>query len=132
MPLPKGNKICILTVVGGPAICVDELVSTGEVQLAHFKDELKQEVAKHLVSSANIGSPDGYIDMTASVTAKTHAEVIKLLMNDDEIDGIIFMTTPPGFIGDEELAEAILEGYNSVPKEKEAATFSDVSRKCRI
>ncbi len=125
MPLPKGNKICILTVVGGPStICVDELVSTGEVQLAHFKDELKQEVAKHLVSSANIGSPDGYIDMTASVTAKTHAEVIKLLMNDDEIDGIIFMTTPPGFIGDEELAEAILEGYNSVPKEKKKPLLS--------
>jgi len=125
MPLPKGNRICILTVVGGPStICVDELVASGEVTLAHFKDELKQEIAKHLVSSANIGHPDGYIDMTASVNPKMHADVLKLLMNDDEIDGIIFMTTPPGFIKDEELAAAILEGYNSVPAEKKKPLLS--------
>jgi acyl-CoA synthetase (NDP forming) len=81
MPLPKGNRIAILTVVGGPStICVDEIVSTGEVSLAHFSDELKQEVAKYLVASANIGSPDGYIDMTASVTPKMHTDVLRLLM----------------------------------------------------
>ncbi len=125
MPLPKGNRICILTVVGGPStICVDELVASGEVTLAHLKDELKEEIAKHLVASANIGNPDGYIDMTASVTPKMHADVLKLLMNDDEIDGIIFMTTPPGFIKDEELAAAILEGYNSVPADKKKPLLS--------
>lgn len=125
MPLPKGNRICLLTVVGGPStICVDELVSTGEVTLAHLKDELKQELAKHLAASANIGNPDGYIDMTASVTPKMHADVLKLLMQDDDIDGIIFMTSPPGFIKDEELAEAILEAYNSVPPEKKKPLFS--------
>ncbi|WP_371372858.1 acetate--CoA ligase family protein [Sporomusa aerivorans] len=125
MPLPKGNRICILTVVGGPStICVDELVATGEVTLAHLKDELKEEIAGHLAASANIGSPDGYIDMTASVTPKMHADVLKLLMNEDEIDGIIFMTTPPGFIKDEELAAAILEGYHSVPADKQKPLLS--------
>ncbi len=125
MPLPKGNRIAILTVVGGPStICVDELVSTGEVSLAHFSDELKQEVAKYLVASANIGSPDGYIDMTASVTPKMHTDVLRLLMNEDSIDGIIFMTTPPGFIKDDELAAAIVKGYNSVPDEKKKPLLS--------
>lgn len=125
MPLPKGNKIAILTVVGGPStICVDELVSTGEASLAHFTDELKCEIAKYLISSANIGHPDGYIDMTASVTPKMHTDVLKLLMDDESIDGIIFMTTPPGFIKDEELAAALLEGYNSVPKERRKPLLS--------
>ncbi|MDR3592021.1 MAG: CoA-binding protein [Negativicutes bacterium] len=138
MPLPKGNRICILTVVGGPStICVDELVGSGEVTLAHFKDELKQEVAKHLAASANVGSPDGYIDMTASVTPKMHADVLKLLMEDDEIDGIIFMTTPPGFIKDEELAAAMIEGYYSVPAEKRKPLLSvmlagNAVAKCRV
>lgn len=125
LPLPKGNRICILTVVGGPStICVDELVATGEVSLAHFRDELKQEVAKHLAASANIGHPDGYIDMTASVTPQMHSAVLKLLMQDDSIDGIIFMTTPPGFLKDDELAAAILEGYHSVPAEKRKPLLS--------
>jgi len=124
-PLPKGNRICILTVVGGPStICVDELVASGEVTLAHLKDELKQEIAKLLAASANVGNPDGYIDMTASVTPKMHADVLKLLMNDDDIDGVLFMTTPPGFIKDDELAAAIIEGYNSVPEEKKKPLLS--------
>jgi acyl-CoA synthetase (NDP forming) len=125
MPLPKSNRICILTVVGGPStICVDELVSTGEITLAHLKKELRQEIAKHLAASANIGNPDGYIDMTASVTPKMHEDVLRLLMQDDDIDGIIFMTTPPGFIKDEELAAAILAGYRSVPIEKRKPLLS--------
>jgi acetyltransferase len=137
-PLPKGNRICILTVVGGPStICVDELASTGEVVLAHFSDDLKKQLSQHLVASANIGNPDGYIDMTASVNPKMHTEVLKLLMQDDNIDGIVFMTTPPGFIGDEELAEAILEGYRSVPVEKRKPLLSvmlagNAVRKCRL
>jgi acetyltransferase len=125
MPLPKGNRIAILTVVGGPStICVDELVGSGEATLAHFSEDLKREAAKHLSASANIGSPDGYIDMSASVTPKMHADVLKLLMNDDTIDGILFMTTPPGFIKDDELAAAIIEGYNSVPEEKKKPLLS--------
>lgn len=137
MPLPKGNRICILTVVGGPStICVDELVSTGDIQLAHLKDELKQELAKHLAASASIGNPDGYIDMTASVTPIMHENVLKLLMADDNIDGIIFMTTPPGFIKDQDLADALIAGYNSVPPEKKkpllsVLTAGNAVAKCR-
>lgn len=119
VPLPKGPRVCLLTVVGGPStICVDELASSGEVQLAHLKDELKKKVSALLVPSANVGNPDGYIDMTASVTSKVHSQVLKLLMEDDDIDGIIFMTTPPGFLDQEELAAEILAGYNSVPPKK--------------
>jgi len=125
MPLPKGNRICILTVIGGPStICVDELVSTGDIQLAHFKDELKQELAKHLASSASIGNPDGYIDMTAAVTPVMHEDVLKLLLEDDNIDGVIFMTTPPGFIGDQEMADAVIAAYNSVSPEKRKPLLS--------
>ncbi len=137
-PLPRGNRICLLTVVGGPStICVDELTSTGEVVLAHLSDEIKQRLRLLLVDSANVGSPDGFIDMTASVTPRMHSEVLKLLMQDDDIDGIIFMTTPPGFIGDEELAEAILEGYRSIPAENRKPLLSvmmagNAVRQCRV
>jgi acyl-CoA synthetase (NDP forming) len=137
-PLPKGNRICILTVVGGPStICVDELVGSGEVTLAHFSDELKAKVSAHLVASANVGHPDGYIDMTASVNPRMHAEIIKLLMAEDSIDGILFMTTPPGFMKDDELAAAILEGYHSAPVETRKPLLSvllagSAVDKCRL
>jgi hypothetical protein len=34
------------------------------------------------------------------------------------------MTTPPGFIKDDELAAAIVKGYNSVPDEKKKPLLS--------
>lgn len=124
-PLPKGNRICLLAGVGGPStICIDALVAGGEVVMAHLKDSLKQKIAEILVPSANIGNPDGFIDMTASVTPKMHTDVLKLLMADDEIDGIIFMTTPTRFTKDEELAAALLRGYNSVPIDKRKPLLS--------
>ncbi|MBS7526177.1 CoA-binding protein [Fusibacter paucivorans] len=125
MPIPKGNRICILTVVGGPStICVDALTETGEAQLAHFSDELVTSVQAVLSGNANVGNPDGYIDMTASITPVMHKDALALLMADDSIDGIIFITTPPGFIGSEDLAKAIEEGYNAVPEEKRKPLFS--------
>ena len=57
-------------------------------------------------------------------------------MDDDTIDGILFLTTPPGFISDDDMAKAIMDGYNSVPNEKKKPLLSvfmagnDVS-KCR-
>jgi len=125
MPVPKGNKICLLTVVGGPStICVDALVASKEVELAHLNEELKDKIKNILVSSANVGNPDGYIDMTASVNPGMHKDIISMLMDDDSIDGIIFITTPPGFIGDDDMAQAIIEGYNSVPAEKKKPLLS--------
>lgn len=138
MPIPKGNKVCLLTVVGGPStICVDALVATGEAQLAHLNDEIKEKIRNILSPNANVGNPDGYIDMTASVTPKMHEDIISLLMEDESIDGIIFITSPPGFIGDEDLASAIMNGYNSVGEEKKKPLFTvlmagnDV-KNCRI
>lgn len=125
MPIPKGNKVCLLTVVGGPStICVDALVASGEAELAHLNEDIKEKIKGILSSSANVGNPDGYIDMTASVNSDMHKEIISLLMEDDSIDGIIFITSPPGFISDDDLAKAIIEGYNSVSTEKKKPLLS--------
>lgn len=123
--LPKGNRVCLLTVVGGPStISVDALVADGTVRLARFSDAFKARAAAVLSQNANVGNPDGYIDMTASVDAKMHEDIISIVMDEDDIDAVLFITSPPGFMGDEELANAILAGYHSVPEEKKKPFFA--------
>lgn len=125
MPVPKGNRICILTVVGGPStISVDAMVDAGGVEFAHLSDELKENLRAVLSPSANVGSPDGYIDMTASVTNSMHTDCIRYLMEDDNIDAILFITSPPGFMDETELAEAVMEGYRSVDESKRKPLFT--------
>ncbi len=119
LPLPKGNRVCVVTVVGGPSIiCVDKMYDRGSAQMATLPEPLKEELRKHLSSSATIGKPEGFIDMTASVTDEMHYEVLSLLMKCDDIDGIIFLTTPPGYSDEKSMSDAIIRAYNSVPEHK--------------
>lgn len=118
-PLPKGNKVAIMTVVGGPSIiCVDMLHRRGQAKLAKFSEETTKELKSHLSKAAVVGKPDGYIDMTASVTAELHEEILSILMKDDDIDGVIFLTTPPGYIDEQKMCEALIRGYQSVENKK--------------
>ena len=118
-PLPKGNKVAIMTVVGGPSIiCVDMLHRRGQAKLAKFSEETTTELKSHLSKAAVVGKPDGYIDMTASVTAELHEEILSILMKDDDINGVIFLTTPPGYIDERKMCEALIRGYQSVDNKK--------------
>jgi len=125
MPLPKGNRICVLTVVGGPGtLCVDELMSSGEVELAHLSEETKTHLREILAPTANVCQPDGYIDMTGSVSEELHKEVFKTVLSDPNIDGIVYLTTPPAFLDEELLAKNIVATYNSFPKEERKPLLS--------
>ncbi|MDR1660027.1 MAG: acetate--CoA ligase family protein [Desulfovibrio sp.] len=125
MPLPKGNRICLLTVIGGPStICVDALAATGVGRLACFTESFRKNARAILAPASNVGSPDGYIDMTASVTPQMHTDIISLIMQEDSIDAVLFLTSPPGFLGDGALARSIIDGYNSVPGEKKKPFFT--------
>ena len=138
MPLPKGDRICLLTVIGGPStICVDALSASGAGRLASFSESFKDKARSILASAANVGSPDGYIDMTASVTPQIHTDIIRLIMEEDSIDAVLFLTSPPGFLEDEALAQSILDGYNAVSAEKKKPFFTvlmagNAVAKCRL
>jgi acyl-CoA synthetase (NDP forming) len=85
--------------------------------MAHLSGDLKSVLMELLNPSSTIGKPDGYIDMTASVTEQLHYDVLRLLLQDRGIDGIIFLTSPPGFTDEKKLAEAIISAYQSFPEE---------------
>lgn len=118
-PLPGGNRICVLTVVGGPGtICMDALSASGVIQMARLSDNTKAHLKGILAPTAIVAEPEGYVDMTASVTKELHEEVFKTVLADEGVDGVIYLNTPPPFLGGEKLAGHILKAYNSFPKER--------------
>jgi len=125
MPMPKGNRVCVLTVVGGPGtLCVDELITSGVVELAKLSEETKSRLTEILAPTANVGKPDGYIDMTGSVSETLHQEVFKIVLSDKNIDGVIYLTTPPAFLDEELLAKNIVAAYQSFPEEERKPVLS--------
>jgi len=125
MPLPRGNSICVLTVLGGPGtLCVDELVSSGAVRLARLSEKTKSELRAILIPAANIGKPEGFIDTTPSFTEAQHREVLKIVLGDPAVSGVIYLTTPPLFMDEDALAENIIAAYESFAPEERKPLLS--------
>jgi acyl-CoA synthetase (NDP forming) len=119
LPIPGGNKIYILTVVGGPGtICLDELSRSKHIRMAEIAEETKNNLRAALAPTATVDRPPGYTDMTGAVNEELHQEVLKMVLADPDVDGLIYLTTPPAFLDERKLAENLVAAYQSFPVEQ--------------
>jgi acyl-CoA synthetase (NDP forming) len=127
-PIPEGNRVCVLTHMGGPGtICIDEISATGSLQLAKFSPETHDAITQACAPIANVGRPDGYIDLTAAHNEKLHNQVLKLLFQDPNVDLVVQIMAPSAHINQKLLAKEIVDAYESQPGKKKplyhAVTF---------
>lgn len=109
-PLPKGNRICILTEAGGPgSMAMDELGKFPQLQLANISPEGKQKLKDLLPDIALVCEPDGYTDMTAAAMADHHADALRVVLDEDGVDAVILISVPPTFLPPMDVSEALLK-----------------------
>ncbi|RJR50752.1 MAG: CoA-binding protein [Desulfobacteraceae bacterium] len=90
-PLPKGNRVAIVTNSGGPGImATDTLVQPGIV-LAEFTDETKKKLKENLPPTASIHNP---VDVIGDADAKRYEAAIRYSIEDENVDGAIVILTP--------------------------------------
>lgn len=105
-PIPKGNRVGIITNTGGPAvIATDELVNAG-LQLPALSDRAKEILHKTQLPEATIGNP---IDVVATGGGIHFRSALDVLMEEETIDSIFinFVTAP--FTDTDEVARNIVE-----------------------
>jgi len=91
-PLPKGNRVAILTNAGGPAIlCADACEAAGLVVPA-LPEAVRAELATFLPAAASTGNP---VDMLADAKGVDYRRAIGILARRPEIDSVIVIFTPP-------------------------------------
>jgi acetate---CoA ligase (ADP-forming) len=127
-PIPEGNRVCVLTHMGGPGtICIDEISATGSLQLAKFSPETHNAIKNACAPMANVGRPDGYVDMTAAHNEKLHNQVLKILFNEPNVDIVLQIMAPSAHINQELIVKEIVDAYESQPGKKKpffnAVTF---------
>lgn len=107
-PPPRGNRVCILTEAGGLGIiAMDEVGSDPAVRLASLTPETQKALAEVLPPMAMICKPNGYIDMTAAAMEREHAEALRLVLEDPNVDAVLLIGLPPTFLPAERVAQAI-------------------------
>jgi acetate---CoA ligase (ADP-forming) len=107
-PVPEGNRVSILTHMGGPGtICIDEISATNELQLAKLSPETETALKSICAPMANIGHPDGYVDLTAAHYPKLHNQVLQILFQDKNVDMVLQIMAPSAFIDQKLLVEEV-------------------------
>ncbi|MBN2318134.1 MAG: acetate--CoA ligase family protein [Acidobacteria bacterium] len=107
-PIPGGNRVSILTHMGGPGtICIDEVSATNKLQLAKLAPETVKALKSICAPMANIGNPDGYVDLTAAHYEKLHNQVLQILFRDKNIDMVLQILAPSAFLDQNLLVKEI-------------------------
>jgi acyl-CoA synthetase (NDP forming) len=94
-PLPRGERVAIVTNAGGPAIsCVDASIAAG-LRVEPLTDDTCRALADHLPPAAALTNP---VDMLAAATSADFRRTIETVAADPGVDAIIaiFLQALPG------------------------------------
>lgn len=135
-PLPAGDRVCVLTHMGGPGtICIDEISTLPSLKMADFSPETRDGLKCILSPSANVGHPPGYIDLTAAHYEHLHNQVLALLFQDRNVDIVIQILAPSAFLDQKLLASEIVTAYESQAVDRKpllnVVTFGDFAADLR-
>jgi len=112
-PIPKGNRVAIVSNAGGPALlATDALVGLG-MQVAPYKGETAKKLKSVLSGQGTVNNP---LDLVAGAGGKQFKAALNIVKKDKNFDTIMPIFVPPVTIDQLEVASSILEGVKGTDK----------------
>jgi acetyl coenzyme A synthetase (ADP forming)-like protein len=107
LPLPKGNRVAIISNAGGPAIILADACESLGLQVAELTPRTQAAIKERVPDEAAVRNP---VDLIASATADTYGDVLTLVLQDPNVDAVIVSVVPPPLGGQaKDVAEAIVQ-----------------------
>ena len=94
-PLPRGNRLGILTNAGGPAIMATDTAIAHGLRMADFSERTRHELRRLLPPEASIQNP---VDMTPQSDRSKYDACARILLEDEGIDMLLVVFVPPMLI----------------------------------
>jgi acetyltransferase len=105
-PIPKGDRVAIITNSGGPGIMATDAICEHGMQMAKITDETKEKLRSFLPSAASVKNP---IDMIASAPIEHYKQTLETVIADENVDMIITIYLPFLGLKDIDVAKALME-----------------------
>jgi len=105
-PIPKGNRVAIVTNSGGPGIMATDAVCESGMQMAKISDATKEELRSFLPAAASVKNP---IDMIASAPIEHYKQTLETVLKDPEVDMVAVIYLPFLGLKDIDVAKALME-----------------------
>jgi acetyltransferase len=105
-PLPKGNRLAIITNAGGPGIMTTDAAVRNGLKLAELTEETKDKLRAALPAAASVRNP---VDVIGDARADRYEAATRTVLEDPNVDmGIVILT--PQSMTEVESTAAVIPG----------------------
>lgn len=108
-PLPKGNRVLIITNAGGPGTMAADAVEHAGLVVTELDRSIAQSLQTQLPPAASLGNP---VDVLGDADPARYVAALKAGQQDSAIDAIIIILTPQAMTRPAETARAIAANLN--------------------
>ncbi|MGZ8474110.1 MAG: acetate--CoA ligase family protein [Candidatus Deferrimicrobiaceae bacterium] len=104
-PIPRGDRLLILTNAGGPGILAADTAERLGIPLAEVGGSLRERILPALPPTASLANP---VDVVGDARADRYRGVLAALRDEPSIDIVLVLLTPQAMTEPEETARAIV------------------------
>lgn len=123
-PIPKGDRVAIITNSGGPGIMATDAVCEYGLQMAPITDETKEKLKSFLPAAASVKNP---VDMIASAPIEHYKQTLETVIADKNVDMIMVIYLPFMGLKDIDVAKAVMEIKKLHPEKPVLGVFMTTS-----
>jgi acetyltransferase len=103
-PLPKGDRVGIVTNAGGPGILATDALERAGLEIPRLSSETAKSLEDHLPGAASVANP---VDVLGDALADRYEHAMRLVSGDPNVDGLLVILTPQAMTEIEETARAV-------------------------
>lgn len=112
LPLPKGNRVAIITNAGGPGIIIADACESHGLDVVELAPEVQARLREVFPDEASVRNP---VDMVASATPESYRVALNLVLQDPNVDAAIAAFVPPLGVRQTDVAESIVSAARMNP-----------------
>jgi acyl-CoA synthetase (NDP forming) len=104
-PIPKGNRVGMITNTGGPAVIATDVLVNAGLTIPPLSEKAEAILREKLFDEASVGNP---VDVLATAGADHFRIAIDTMMDEDQIDSVYINLVTPFFVDAESIAREIV------------------------
>jgi acetyltransferase len=104
-PIPRGNRVGMITNTGGPAVIATDVLVGGGVEIPPLSEKARMILQEKLFPEATVGNP---VDVLATAGAGHFRAALDVMTAEDQIDSLYINFVTPFFADTESIAREIV------------------------
>jgi len=112
-PLPRGNRVAIITNAGGPGIMATDAAVRHGLKLAELSEATQERLRESLPATASLRNP---IDVIGDARADRYQAAVHTVLEDENVDMGVVILTPQSMTDVEETAAIVPQAVRGIEK----------------